>query len=173
MSSIELEKPLGLKPARNQRLKPIQDATDQWQGIEHLAGRATQIAEDVKDLFAQAAFYVELAPLDDHDNFVDSIYILKDRGRLTANRLTFASPLRELAFSFRDSVPGSGPSGKVVVNEPNFDHRRKGRAFFGWIIGIKFKPTWSGALCAEDPVIVACQDSLARHRVWSVVSRSP
>jgi AraC-like DNA-binding protein len=109
-----------------------------------------------------------LAPLDDHDDFVDSIYILKDRGRLTANRLTFASPLRELAFSFRDSVSGAEPSGKVVVNQPTFGHRTKGRAFFGWIIGIKFKPAWSGALCAEDAVIVACQDSLAR-----VIGSSP
>ena len=48
------------------------------------------------------------------------------------------------------------------MNEPNFGHRKKGRTFFGWIIGIKFKPTWPGSLRTEDPIIVACQTSLAR-----------
>lgn len=133
-----------------------------------MASQATQIAEDVEHLFAQSAFYAEFDPLEDHSNFVDSIYVLKDRGLLTANCLAFASPLRELAFSFRESTAGSGHSGKVVVNEPNFGHRRKGRAFFGWIIGIKFKPTWSGPLRTEDPVIVGCQGSLAR-----LISSSP
>jgi AraC-like DNA-binding protein len=133
-----------------------------------LANRAIQIAEDCEHLFAQPSFYAEFAPLEDHGSIVDSIYVLKDRGRLTANRLAFASPLRELTFSFREPAPGSGYSGKVVVNEPNFGHRKKGRAFFGWIIGIKFKPTWSGSLRTEDPVIVACQNSLAR-----VIRRGP
>jgi AraC-like DNA-binding protein len=133
-----------------------------------LANRAIQIAEDGEQLFAQPSFYAEFAPLEDHSSFVDSIYVLRDRGRLSANRLAFASPLRELAFSFRESVPGSGHSGKVVVNGPNFGHRKRGRAFFGWIIGIKFKPTWSGPLRSEDPMIVACQNSLAR-----VISASP
>jgi hypothetical protein len=48
------------------------------------------------------------------------------------------------------------------VNEPNFGHRKKSRAFFGWIIGIKFKPAWSRPLRTENPMIVACQSSLAR-----------
>ena len=135
-----------------------------------MANRPIQTAEDAEHLFVQPSFYAELAPLEDHSNFVDSIYVLKDRGRLTASRVAFASPLRELAFGFRESVPGSGYSGKVVVNEPNFGHRKKSRAFFGWIIGIKFKPNWSGPLRTEDPMIVACQNSLARvvgtvHRV--------
>ena len=128
-----------------------------------LANRAFQIAEDGEHLFAQSAFYAEFAPLKNHSNFVDSIYVLKDCGRLTANRLAFASPFRELTFSFRESAaPSSGHSGKVVLHEPNFGHRKKGRVFFGWIIGIKFKPTWSGPLRTEDPMIVACQNSLAR-----------
>ena len=133
-----------------------------------MANRIIQTIEDSEHLFAQPSFYAEFAPLEDHSKFVDSIYVLKDRGRLTADRLTFASPLRELAFSFRESVPGLRHNGKVVVNEPNFGHRKKGRAFFGWIIGIKFKPTWSGPLRREDPMIVACQSLLAR-----VISSSP
>ena len=126
--------------------------------------------EDGEHLFEHPSFYAEFAPLEDYSSFVDSIYILKDRGQPTADRLTFASPLRELTFSFRESVPGFEHNGKVVVNEPNFGHRKKGRAFFGWIIGIKFKPTWSGSLRTEDPAIVACRKSLARiirriHRI--------
>ena len=133
-----------------------------------MANQAIEIAEDGEHVFAQPAFYAEFAPLEDHSNLVDSIYVLKDRGRLTAKRLAFASPLRELTFSFRESAHGPGHSGKVVVNEPNFGHRTKGRAFFGWIIGIKFKPTWSGPLRGEDPMIVACLRTLAR-----VIDSSP
>jgi hypothetical protein len=142
-----------------------------------LANRAIQIAEDGEHLFARPSFYAEFAPLENHSNFVDLIYVLKDRGRLTANRLAFASPFRELAFIFREAAQnsgrqdsehqisghqGSGHRVKVIVNEPNFGHRKKGRAFFGWIMGIKFKPAWSGRLRTDDPVIVACQNSLAR-----------
>ena len=118
--------------------------------------------EDGEHLFEHPSFYAEFAPLEDYSGFVDSIYILKDRGQLTARCLSFASPLRELTFSFRDSTPSFEHNGRVVVNEPSFGHRKKGRAFFGWIIGIKFKPTWPGSLRTEDPIIVACQTSLAR-----------
>jgi AraC-like DNA-binding protein len=145
-----------------------------------LANRAVQMAEDGEHLFARPAFYAEFAPLESQSNFVDSIYVLKDRGLLTASRLTFASPFRELAFSFpesaegsaqesaRESTEASGYRDKVVVNEPNFGHRKKGRAFSGWLIGIKFKPAWSDRLRTEDPAIVACQNSLAR-----AISTSP
>jgi AraC-like DNA-binding protein len=132
-----------------------------------LAKRPVQTAEDVEHLFAQPSFYAEFAPLENHSSFVDSIYVLKDRRRLTASRVAFASPLRELAFGFREAA-GSGYSGRVVVNEPNFGHRKKSRAFFGWIFGIKFKPNWSGPLRTEDPVILACLNSLAR-----IVATSP
>jgi AraC-like DNA-binding protein len=127
-----------------------------------LANEVIQI-EGGEHLFAQPAFYAEFAPLENYSNFVDSIYVLKDRGWLTASRLAFASPFRELIFSFRESLTRrSLHYAKVVVNEPSFGHRKKGRAFFGWIIGIKFNPTWSCPLHTEDPVIVACQNSLAR-----------
>ena len=128
-----------------------------------MAKGTIQVAEDSEHLFAQPAFYAEFSPLENHSDFVDSIYVLKDGGRLTASRLTFASPFRELTFSFRESATrGCRRCGKVVVNEPSFGHRKRGRAFFGWIIGIKFKPTWPGPLHTEDPVIVACQNTLAR-----------
>ena len=131
-----------------------------------MAKGTIQVAEDSEHLFAQPAFYAEFAPLANHSDFVDSIYVLKDRGRLTASRLTFASPFRELTFSFRESAAsGSRYRGKVVVNEPSFGHRKKGRAFFGWIIGIKFKPTWSDPLNTEDHLLTGLLFDDACHRM--------
>jgi AraC-like DNA-binding protein len=137
-------------------------------GNETLANRVNQITEDGEHLFAKPVFYAEFAPQENQNNFVDSIYVLKDRGLLTANRLMFASPFKEIVFSFPEFTQRSGRRYKVVVKEPNFGHKKKGSAFFGWIIGIKFKPTWSGRLCTEDPVFVACRNSLAR-----VISTNP
>jgi len=122
------------------------------------------MAEGGEHVFARPSFYAEFAPREDQAPFVDSIYILKDRGRLTESRMSFASPLKELAFIFWED----GPGGKVVFNEPSLDHRRKGRAFFGWIVGIKFKPNWSDSPSVDDPAIIACRDALAR-----VVRESP
>jgi AraC-like DNA-binding protein len=130
----------------------------------HPRARSAWSAEDNEQVFALPSFYAEFAPREDQAGFVDSIYILKDRGRLTESCMSFASPLKELAFIFRED----GPGGKVVFNEPSLDHRRKGRAFFGWIVGLKFRPNWSGASSVHDPAIVACCDALAR-----VVRESP
>jgi AraC-like DNA-binding protein len=112
---------------------------------------------DEDSVFARSSFYAEFAPREDQAAFVDSIYILKDRGRLTASRMSFASPFKELAFIFREDDPG----GKVVCNAPSLDCRRKGRAFFGWIVGVKFKPNWPGPPGVHDPAVVACRDALA------------
>src|SRR5215471_15159776 len=95
---------------------------------------------DEDSIFARPSFYAEFAPREDHASIVDSIYVLKDRGRLTASRMSFASPLKELAFIFRED----SPTGKAVFTEPSLDHRRKARAFFGWIVGLKFRPNWPG-----------------------------
>lgn len=72
--------------------------------------------------------------------------------------MSFASPLRELAFVFRQDDPG----GRVVFNAPSSDCRRKSRAFFGWIVGVKLKPNWPGSPSNNHPAIVACRDALAR-----------
>jgi AraC-like DNA-binding protein len=124
----------------------------------HPRVRSAWSAEDTEQVFARPSFYAEFAPQEDQADFVDSIYILKDRGRLTESRMSFASPLKELAFIFREE----GPGGKAVFNEPSLDHRRKGRAFVGWIVGVKFKPNWSGSPSVHDPAIVACRDELER-----------
>ena len=115
-------------------------------------------ADDVEGVFARPAFYAEFAPHKENAEFVDFIYVLKDDGQLTESRMSFASPLRELAFIFRQGEA----RGKVVFNEPTLDRSRKGRAFFGWIVGVKFKPTWPGSLNIADPTVVACRDTLAR-----------
>ncbi|SDO26367.1 AraC family transcriptional regulator [Afipia sp. GAS231] len=128
------------------------------------ASGPTEKAEDSEGVFARPSFYAEFAPLADHGGFVDSIYVLKDRGRLTESRLTFASPLKELTFIFREAAPG----GRVVFNEPNGVHRRKSGAFFGWIVGVKFKSTWPNSASADDPAVIACRDLLA-----CVIQRSP
>ncbi|MFB9262708.1 helix-turn-helix domain-containing protein [Bradyrhizobium erythrophlei] len=112
--------------------------------------------EDEESIFARSSFYAEFAPREEQAAVVDSIYILKDRGRLTGSRMSFASPLRELAFIFRKDAPG----GKVVFNGPSLDHRRKARAFFGWIVGVKLKPTCPGEPSVADAAIVACRDAL-------------
>ena len=130
----------------------------------HPRVRSAWTAEDNEQVFALPSFYAEFAPRQEQAGLVNSIYILKDRGRLTESRMSFASPLKELAFIFRED----GPGGKVVFNEPSLDHRRKSRAFVGWIVGIKFKPNWSGSLSVHDPAIAACRDMLAR-----VVRESP
>jgi AraC-like DNA-binding protein len=124
----------------------------------HPRAKPARTAEDGEHVFARPSFYAEFAPREDQAPFVDSIYILKDRGRLTESRMSFASPLKELAFIFRED----GPGGKVVFNEPSLDHRKKGRAFVGWIVGVKFKPNWSGSPSVHEPAIVACRDALAR-----------
>jgi AraC-like DNA-binding protein len=115
-------------------------------------------AEDEDSVFARHSFYAEFAPREDQGAFVDSIYVLKDQGRLTESRISFATPLKELAFIFRED----DPSGKVIFNEPSLDYRRKGRAFFGWIVGVKFKPNWPRRPSVQDPAIAGCRDALAR-----------
>ena len=114
--------------------------------------------EDEESIFARSSFYAEFVPREEQAAVVDSIYILRDRGRLTGSRMSFASPLRELAFIFREDAP----SGKVVFNGPSLDHRRKARVFFGWIVGVKLKPTCPGAPSVADAAIVACRDALDR-----------
>jgi len=114
--------------------------------------------DDENSIFARPSFYAEFAPREDHASFVDSIYVLRDRGRLTASRMSFASPLKELAFIFRED----SPTGKAVLKEPSLDHRRRARAFFGWIVGVKFRPNWQGAPSVHDLAILACRDALER-----------
>jgi hypothetical protein len=114
-------------------------------------------AEDDEHVFARPSFYAEFAPCEDQAGVVDSIDILKNRGRLTESRMSFASALKELAFVFRERRPGR--QGSLQRAEPQSPKKKQG--IRGWI-GVKFKPNWSDALSVHDPAIVACRDALAR-----------
>ena len=126
---------------------------------------ADETSED--GIFDRNSFYAEFAPREDHTSFVESIYVLKDCGRLTASRASFASPFKELTFIYRED----GPGGKVVFHGPRLEHRTKVRAFFGWILGVKFKPNCLVAPSLHDPVVGGCRDALA-HTFRNGTSRS-
>lgn len=81
---------------------------------------------------------------------------------MTADRRAFASPLTELAFTFRRSSETADDEPKVVVVPPSFGHRRKRRAFHGWAFGVRIKtsPDWLGTTDTSPPA--NCQTRLAQ-----------
>jgi AraC-like DNA-binding protein len=93
------------------------------------------------------AVYAELQPLSRHRAFVDHLYVLKDNGRLTGpHRSVFASPLCEIALVCRED-PGSRHRGDEALRwisvraPPRFGRRPRQRAFDGWMIGIRCRPS--------------------------------
>jgi AraC-like DNA-binding protein len=93
------------------------------------------------------AVYTELQPLSRHRAFVDHLYVLKDNGRLTGpHRSVFASPLCEIALACREDS-GSRHRGDeaerwiAVHAPPRFGQRPRQRAFRGWMIGIRCRPS--------------------------------
>jgi AraC-like DNA-binding protein len=93
------------------------------------------------------AVYAELEPLNRHRAFVDHLYVLKDNGRLTGpHRSVFASPLCEIALACRKD-PGSLHRGDEagrwisVHAPPRFGQRPRQRAFRGWMIGMRCRPS--------------------------------
>jgi AraC-like DNA-binding protein len=93
------------------------------------------------------AVYAELEPLSCHRAFVDHLYILRDDGRLTGrHRSVFASPLCEIALVCRED-PGNLHRGdeaerwSAVRELPRFGQRPRQRAFRGWMIGIRCRPS--------------------------------
>lgn len=93
------------------------------------------------------AVYAELEPLSGHRAFVDHLYILKDDGRLTGlHRSVFASPLCEIALVCREDAGnlhrGDEAERWMAVRElPRFGQRSRQRAFRGWMIGIRCRPS--------------------------------
>jgi AraC-like DNA-binding protein len=93
------------------------------------------------------AIYTELQPLSRHRAFLDHLYILKDNGRLTGpHQSVFASPLCEIALACRED-PGSLHRGEEAERwislraPPRFGQRPRQRAFRGWMIGIRCRPS--------------------------------
>ena len=93
------------------------------------------------------AVYAELEPLSGHRAFVDHLYILKDDGRLTGlHRSVFASPLCEIALVCSEDAGnlhrGDEAERWIAVRElPRFGQRSRQRAFRGWMIGIRCRPS--------------------------------
>ena len=93
------------------------------------------------------ALYAELEPLSRHRAFVDHLYILRDNGRLTGlHRSVFASPLCEVALVCREDAGNLHRGDEVerwsaVRAPPRFGQRPRQRAFRGWMIGIRCRPS--------------------------------
>jgi AraC-like DNA-binding protein len=112
--------------------------------------------------FTLPAFYAEYAPLPAHGSIVDHLYVLKDSGLLTADRRAFASPFTELAFTFRRSADGSAYVPKIVVIQPSFGHRKKNRAFDGWVFGFKGKSSSHWWSTIDRSSVADCQARLVQ-----------
>jgi AraC-like DNA-binding protein len=93
-----------------------------------------------------SAVYAELQPVDRHRSFIDHLFILRDRGRLTGvGRNLFASPFSEIALVGRSPNDGREDSGGSVAWKafhlpPRFGRRPRQRSFHGWMIGIRYRP---------------------------------
>ena len=109
-------------------------------------------------LFTLPAFYAEFAPLPQHSSVVDHVYVLKDCGMLTADRQVFASPFRELSFTYRRSDHVH----KVIVVQPSFGHRKRNQAFHGWSFGVRSKPSVHWSSGTDGPPFADCQSRLAQ-----------
>jgi AraC-like DNA-binding protein len=92
------------------------------------------------------AVYAELRPMDRHRSFIDHVFVLRDRGRLTGiGRNLFASPFSEIALVGRhrddDQENTSGVvAWKAVHLPPRFGRQPRQHAFHGWMLGIRCRP---------------------------------
>jgi AraC-like DNA-binding protein len=97
------------------------------------------------------AVYAELGPIDRHRSFIDHLFILRDRGRLTGTgRHLFASPFSEIALVGRprddrwEDLGGEEMGGTVAWKAfhlpPRFGRRPRQRSFHGWMLGIRYRP---------------------------------
>jgi AraC-like DNA-binding protein len=120
------------------------------------------LPQDHDWLFSQRAFYAEFAPPRD-SKVVDHLYVMKDRGIMTADRCAFASPFMEIAFSFREPLEETGRSTRIVVLQPAFGHRRKSRTFHGWVFGLRVHPLACRLASAETSSFTNCQKRLAQE----------
>lgn len=116
--------------------------------------------ETLRELFARPAFYAEFAPAPRHEGVIDHLYILRDRGLLTADRRAFASPFPEIAFAFRREGDAHKP--KVTLLQPRSGRARRGGPFHGWLFGVKIAPGSNLLSCPEGRPVAECSERLAR-----------
>jgi AraC-like DNA-binding protein len=94
---------------------------------------------------ANLAIYAELRPIDRHRPFIDHLFVLRDRGRLTdIGGNLFASPFSEIALVGRRR-DGDGDNDRAVVWKaihlpPRFGRQPRQRSFHGWMLGIRCRP---------------------------------
>ena len=92
------------------------------------------------------AVYVELQPMDRHRPFIDHLFILRDRGRLTGvGRNLFASPFSEIALVGRHPDDVRQDIDRVVAWKvfhlpPRFGRQPRQHSFHGWMLGIRYRP---------------------------------
>jgi AraC-like DNA-binding protein len=90
--------------------------------------------------------YAELQPMERHRPFIDHLFVLRDRGRLTgAGRNLFASPFSEIALvgrpSHDDSTDIDGTvAWKAFHLPPRFGRQPRQHSFHGWMLGIRYRP---------------------------------
>jgi AraC-like DNA-binding protein len=95
---------------------------------------------------ANPAVYAELEPMGRHRSFVDHLFVLRDRGRLTGvGRNLFASPFSEIALvGQRPHNDGDDDDGvvawKAIHLPPRFGRQPRRHGFHGWMLGIRCRP---------------------------------
>jgi AraC-like DNA-binding protein len=95
---------------------------------------------------ANLAVYAELQPIDRHRSFIDHLFVLRDRGRLTGvGRNLFASPFSEIALVGRRPDDDGGDNDGLVVWKaihlpPRFGRQPRQHSFHGLMFGIRCRP---------------------------------
>src|SRR5258708_13013270 len=91
---------------------------------------------------ANLAVYAELQPIDRHRPFIDHLFVLRDRGRLTCvGRNLFASPFSEIAVVGRRPDDDGGANDGAAVWKPihlppRFRRPPPHHTFHGWLLAI-------------------------------------
>jgi AraC-like DNA-binding protein len=111
------------------------------------------------------AVYAELQPIDRHRPFVDHLFVLRDRGRLTGvGGNLFASPFSEIALVGRRPDNDGGKSDgavpwKAIHRPPRFGRQPRQHSFHGWMLGIRCRPldleTGDAALAGSSELFTA------------------
>jgi AraC-like DNA-binding protein len=124
-------------------------------------------------LLTLPAFYAELVPGTRQRESLDHLYLMRDCGVLTlASQNLFASPFREVCFTFRGRSGETSLAPSLVVAQPTFGSRRRKRPFNGWAFGIRSYPTSSFAPAQNHPALGSCLATLADVNLMQVSWRA-
>jgi AraC-like DNA-binding protein len=116
---------------------------------------------------ADLAVYAELQPIDRHRSFIDHLFVLRDRGRLTgAGRNLFASPFSELVLVGRRPNDGNDNDAAIAWQAlhlpPRFGRQPRQRSFHGCMLGVRCRPldpnTAEAALAGLSELLTATNE---------------